>query len=69
MPQTGNLWIRLKGRLTGPIADAAGDRRSEALAELEAETGHKPAEKAVEARKQKVRRRHGDTGGRRRGRR
>ncbi|MDP9335149.1 MAG: hypothetical protein M3Q30_17845 [Actinomycetota bacterium] len=62
MRKTGKLWIRLKGKLTRPVADAAGDRPSEANAELEAKTGSKPEEDAVEAAEQEVRRRHGDIG-------
>jgi len=51
---------RLKGRVVEPLSDAAGDRRSEAKAHLEAESGKVPDEGDVERAEKKVRRRHGD---------
>ena len=60
MSNEGNRWIRLKGRLTRSIANAAGDRHSEAKAELEEFTGRKPDEATVDAVEKKVRVRHHD---------
>jgi hypothetical protein len=54
------FWTRLKGKTTRPIADAAGDRRSEALNQLEAETGEKPTRPDVDLEEQFERRKHGD---------
>ena len=60
MGKFSELWIRTKGKATKPVADAAGDRRSEAKAKLEAETGHKPDESTLEAFEHEIRRKHGD---------
>ena len=60
MGKLSELWTRAKGKATKPIADAAGDRRAEAKAELEAETGHKPDEATLEAFEHEMRRKHGD---------
>jgi hypothetical protein len=54
------FWTRLKGKATRPIADAAGDRRSEAKNELEAQTGEKPTRPLVDLEEQMERRKHGD---------
>ena len=62
MRKSESLLVRLKGKLTRPVAHAAGDRRSEAKARLEAATGRKPDEPVVDAVKQHVRREHRDTG-------
>ena len=51
---------RLKGRVTKPIADAAGDRKSEAKNEVEARTGRKPDESVIESVEHEQRRKHGD---------
>jgi hypothetical protein len=59
----GNLkrtLTRLKGRVVEPVSDAAGDRRSEAKARLEAKSGDVPDEHDVKRVERKVRRRHGD---------
>jgi hypothetical protein len=58
-------WVRIKGRLTRPVAKAAGDRRSEAHAELEARTGRDPDDRTVDAAERVIKRRYRDTGGRR----
>ncbi|MDQ1457118.1 MAG: hypothetical protein QOH28_2738 [Actinomycetota bacterium] len=50
----------MKGKATRPIADAAGDRRSEAKAVIETHTGHKPDEPELETVEDEIRRRHGD---------
>jgi hypothetical protein len=60
MGKLSELWIRAKGKATKPIADLAGDRRSEAKAAFEAETGHKPDEPTLEAIEHETRRKHGD---------
>jgi hypothetical protein len=54
------FWTRLKGKATRPIADAAGDRRSEAKNELEAQTGEKPTPPLLDLEEQVERRKHGD---------
>ena len=54
------FWTRLKGKATRPIADAAGDRRSEAKNELEAQTGEKPTQPLLDLEEQVERRKHGD---------
>jgi hypothetical protein len=54
------FWTRLKGKATRPIADAAGDRRSEAKNELEAQTGEKPTAAVLDVEEQAERRKHGD---------
>jgi hypothetical protein len=54
------FWTRLKGKATRPIADAAGDRRSEAKNELEAQTGEKPPRPVLDLEEQAERRKHGD---------
>jgi hypothetical protein len=51
---------RLKGRIVEPVSDAAGDRRSEAKAHIEAASGDVPDDKDVERVERRVRRRHGD---------
>ena len=56
-----SLFTRLKGKLVRPVADAAGDRRAEAKAHLEAATGDKPDNAAVDDEKVVVRERHHDT--------
>ena len=53
-------FTRVKGKVTKPIADAAGDRRSEAKAAVEAKTGHEPTETVLEAAEHETRRQHGD---------
>jgi hypothetical protein len=60
MNNTRKILTRLKGKATRPIADAAGDRRSEAKAEFEARTGEKPPEPELHAVEEETRRRHGD---------
>jgi hypothetical protein len=60
MGKLSEIWTRMKGKATRPIADAAGDRRSEAKAELEAHTGRKPEEDELHAVEDETRRRHGD---------
>jgi hypothetical protein len=64
MSTTGSVWTRLKGKLIRPIADAAGDRHSEAKAHLEASTGQTPEDETIKNVEQVVRQRHGDTDGR-----
>ena len=61
MSKKGNFWIRWKGRMTETMADAAGDRHSEAKARLEAQTGQIPDDDTVDTVERKVRQRHGDT--------
>lgn len=51
---------KIKGKITKPIADAAGDRRSEAKNAVEAKTGHKPEETTVDAVEKLTREKHGD---------
>ncbi|MDP9334132.1 MAG: hypothetical protein M3Q30_12610 [Actinomycetota bacterium] len=63
MGRLSEVWTRMKGKATRPIADAAGDRRSEAKAELEAHTGHKPDQHELDAVEDETRRRHGDIQG------
>ena len=58
--KTSEAFTRVTGKVTKPIADAAGDRRSEAKAAFEANTGHKPTETVLEAAEHETRRRHGD---------
>jgi hypothetical protein len=53
-------FTRIKGKATQPVANAAGDRRSEAKAEVEAQTGHKPSEPELHAAEHETRREHGD---------
>ncbi len=60
MPKSGSLLTRLKGKITRPIADAAGDRRSEAKARVEAATGTKPDDATLKVVEHRVRERHGD---------
>ena len=60
MGTLSEFWTRLKGRATRPIADAAGDRRSEAKNALEADSGHRPAEYELKATEHETRRKHGD---------
>lgn len=43
-----------------PIADAAGDRRSEAKNALEAHSGHRPEPRELDDMEQETRRKHGD---------
>ena len=62
MPKSGSLLTRLKGKFMRPVADAAGDRRSEAKARVEAATGTKPGDATLEVVEQHVRERHGDVG-------
>ena len=50
----------MKGKATRPIANAAGDRRSEAKAVIETRTGHQPDEHELETVEDEIRRRHGD---------
>jgi hypothetical protein len=57
------FWTRFKGKATRPIADAAGDRRSEAKNAVEAQTGEKPSEPVVDVVEQAARRKHGDIEG------
>jgi hypothetical protein len=57
------FWTKLKGKATRPIADAAGDRRSEARNAVEAETGEKPPEPVIDVVEQAARRQHGDVEG------
>jgi hypothetical protein len=61
MSNPGSFWTRLKGRFVRPVADAAGDRRAEAKAWLEAATGHEPEEAAVDEAHDAVREQHHDT--------
>jgi hypothetical protein len=56
-----SIWTRLKGKLTRPLADAAGDRRAQAKAEIEAATGKVPDDDTIDAVQQVVRKRQGDT--------
>jgi hypothetical protein len=51
---------RIKGKVTKPIANAAGDRRSEAKASVEAKTGQKPEDEKLDDVEQVVREKHGD---------
>jgi hypothetical protein len=63
MGTLSELWTRMtrvKGRATRPIADAAGDRRSEAKNALEAQTGHRPEPRELHDMEQETRRKHGD---------
>jgi len=53
-------WTRLKGAFMRPISDAAGDRRAEASAALEAHTGREPRDEQLDAAEHEIRRRHGD---------
>ena len=54
------FWTRIKGKATRPIANAAGDRRSEAKNAVEVQTGEKPEERVVDEIEQAERRKHGD---------
>jgi hypothetical protein len=60
MSKFNEFLTRAKGKVTRPWAEAAGDRRSEANAEVEAETGHKPDEQELEEVEHDVRRRYKD---------
>ena len=60
MRKIASRWVRLKGKLTKPIAHAAGDRRSEAKAELEETLGRKPDDTVVDLVQQDVRLQHHD---------
>lgn len=51
---------KIKGKITKPIANAAGDRRSEAKNALEAKTGQKPEGPTVDAVEHLARKKHGD---------
>jgi hypothetical protein len=51
---------KIKGKITRPIANAAGDRRSEAKNAVEAKTGQKPEEPTLDAVEQLAREKHGD---------
>ncbi|MDQ1380795.1 MAG: hypothetical protein QOJ71_1514 [Actinomycetota bacterium] len=54
-------WLtRTKGKVARPWAEAAGDRRSEANAEIESETGHKPDTEVLSEVEHETRRRHHD---------
>jgi hypothetical protein len=61
MTDPGGFWTRLKGKFVRPVADAAGDRRAEARAHLEASTGTEPAEAAVDHAHDAVERQHHET--------
>lgn len=54
------LLTRWKGRIVEPWSDAAGDRRSEAKARIEANTGHVPDDRELERVEHKVKVEHGD---------
>ncbi|MDQ1434842.1 MAG: hypothetical protein QOF59_1658 [Actinomycetota bacterium] len=60
MSKLSEMWTRTKGKVARPWAEAAGDRRSEANAAIEAETGHKPDAKSLDEVEHEVRRRHND---------
>jgi len=60
MAKPGSFWSRLKGKVTRPVAEAAGDRHSEAKAEVRARTGHEPADATIEVAELVVGERHGD---------
>ncbi len=60
MASSDSLLVRLKGKLVRPYAKAAGDRHSEAKAKLEAESGHKPPERTIDATEHELRRQYHD---------
>jgi hypothetical protein len=60
MSKLGKTLTRLKGKAMRPLADAAGDRRSEAKATLEAQTGEKPNEPQLNEYEYETRLHHGD---------
>jgi len=60
MAKPGSFWSRLKGKVTRPVAEAAGDRHSEAKAEVRARTGHEPTDATTEVVERVARERHGD---------
>ena len=60
MSEASDKIVRLKGKVMKPIADAAGDRRSEAKAKLEAETGAAPEKAEIDVVEHETRKQHGD---------
>lgn len=60
MSEVSDKIVKLKGKIMKPIADAAGDRRSEAKAKLEAETGTAPEEADIDVVEHETREQHGD---------
>jgi hypothetical protein len=51
---------RIKGKVTRPIAQAAGDRHSEAKNAVEANTGKKPEDATLDAAEHATRAKHND---------
>jgi hypothetical protein len=60
MSERGGFWARVKGKVVRPVAEAAGDRRSEAKAEFQAHTAHTPSDSTLDVVEHAVREHHGD---------
>ncbi len=60
MSKLNETITRIKGKVTKPIAQAAGDRKSEAKNAVEAATGHKPEDDTLDAVEHATRAKHHD---------